>query len=59
MKFMLKCKILNPQKKIWENKNFFYGDKDSIKYFIENGGETVKPEEIKVVAVYELNEIKL
>ena len=50
---------MNYYKWQWENREFYFDTKDEMIYFIENGTEYTKPEDIRVEAAFELNKINI
>lgn len=58
-KFLLKCSTLNHYKGCWQDREFYFDTKEDMMYFIKNGSEYTKPEDIRVEAAFELNKIDL
>ena len=41
------------------NRSFFFDTKESLVNFIKNGSESIKPENIKIKCVFEINKIDI
>ena len=58
-KFLLRCKVRNKYKGCWEHRDLYFYSKGAMLNYIQNGTDYVKPEDIKVGCIFELNEINV
>lgn len=58
-KYLLKCSVLNEYTNQYRDENYYFDYIGEVVYFIKNGNGYVKPEHIRVEAVFKLDEVDI
>ena len=58
-KYLLKCDIENLYTEGWDHREFYFDTIEEVKQFVKYGSENIKPQCIRVEAIFELNKIDL
>lgn len=58
-KFLVKCMIKNLYKGSWHNEDFYFDTREEVIDFINNGTKFIKPENIRIEAIFKLKKIDI